>query len=307
MKELRESLLGDLEAYQTLVEEIDQIADIALWIYENCQGKLILSGIGKSGLIAKKIASTLCSVGTEALFIHPVEALHGDLGLVNSQDLFIGFSNSGETDELLTLLHIVNKRSIPSLAITSARDSTLARFSSRFFAYKYEKESCPLGLAPTTSTTLTLIVGDMLAIELMRLKNIKSKDFAFNHPSGSLGKRLLTRVSDCYVPITKTNTYSVNILLFEILLEKSLTEYGLILVQKNQEIVGVFTDGDLRRILEINGKLALDFDLGRVCTYSPIYISKDETMEAAKESFEKHNVNTLLVEDNNKIIGILRK
>ena len=215
-----------------------------------CKGKVIVTGMGKSGHIANKIAATLASTGTPAFFVHPAEASHGDLGMIERGDVVIALSNSGESDEILALYPVLKRLSIPIISMTGNANSTMAREAKINLCIKVDKEACPLGLAPTSSTTASLVMGDAIAVALLEAKGFTANDFALSHPGGSLGRKLLLRISDIMhtgddVPcVQQSETIS------DALLEVSRKGLGMTAVNDGTKLVGIFTDGDLRRILD---------------------------------------------------------
>lgn len=259
-------------------------------------GRLVITGMGKSGLIGRKIAATLASTGTRSFFLHPGEAYHGDLGMLAKEDVVVGISYSGETEELVRIVPFLVDHAIPLIAITGNAHSTLARYASVHLDASIEKEACPLQLAPTTSTTVALALGDALAVALMEERNFQSEDFARYHPGGSLGKRLLTRVRDVMrsenLPEVDPNTTLV-----DLLHTVSAGRVGACVVRDGEEVVGIVTDGDLRRVLEAEGKDALDLTAGKVMTAAPLAIKPDEKVETAVQLMNDRNVTVLLVRD----------
>ncbi len=228
-------------------EEVDRV--IAL--LTGCQGKIILLGVGKSGIIAQKIAATMISSGTAAVHLHPSDALHGGLGIVTSDDVVLMLSNSGETDELLQLLPYFNRRKVPLVAIVGNLKSTIAQRADAVIDASVDQEACPLNLAPTTSTTVALAIGDALAMALMRAKGLTENDFAHNHPAGRLGKRLTLRVTDLMHGGTQNPTIASDTAWMEII--STITHYGLgavNVIDNEGRLVGIITDGDLRRSLQ---------------------------------------------------------
>jgi len=223
----------------------------ACHLISECKGRVVVTGMGKSGHIAGKIAATLASTGTPAFFVHPGEASHGDLGMITRQDVVLALSNSGETAEILTLLPLIKRLAVPMIAMTGRADSTLARFSSAHISNAVEKEACSLGLAPTASTTAALVMGDALAVTLMAMRGFTRDDFALSHPGGSLGRRLLVQVADIMhtgLALPKVNETTS---LMKALVEMTEKKLGMTtVVNKQGGLLGVFTDGDLRRLLE---------------------------------------------------------
>ncbi|HEH3668451.1 TPA: KpsF/GutQ family sugar-phosphate isomerase, partial [Campylobacter jejuni] len=230
-------------------ENFNQAVNLML----NTKGRCIVSGMGKSGHIGAKIAATLASTGTPSFFIHPGEALHGDLGMLTPEDVLIAISNSGETEEILKIIPAIKKRKIPLIVMCGKKNSTLVKQSDIFLNIAVKKEACPLQLAPMSSTTATLVMGDALAAALMKVRNFKPDDFALFHPGGSLGRRLLTKVKDLMVssnlPIVHPDTEFND--LVDVMTSGKL---GLCVVLENEKLVGIITDGDLRRALKTSDK-----------------------------------------------------
>lgn len=264
---------------------------------------MVLTGIGKSGLICKKIAATFASTGTPAFFLHPGDAAHGDLGMIRGDDTVIAVSNSGETAELLNIVPIIKSFGIPVIAITNNSESSLARLSDVTLLLHVEKEACPLGLAPTTSTTATLALGDALAVTLMKLKGFKSEDFARFHPGGKLGIRL-SKVRDIMrkgddIPVVSPSTS-----LKEVIYEISSKKLGATVVVEDRKLVGIITDGDLRRAFE----KGVNFDTRAkdIMTENPKTIREDIFAEKAVEIMEKYKITVLpVVDENGQITGII--
>lgn len=237
------------QALSNLHQHIDEQFQKACEMLLRCSGKVIVTGIGKSGLIGKKIAATLSSTGTPAIFLHPTEASHGDFGLIQKNDVVIALSHSGNTEELCKLLPAIEKRHVPIISITSHADSTLAKASYAYLTYGAIQEACPLGLAPTTSTTLSLVLGDALAVALLHAKNFGEADFAFNHPGGSLGQKFILSMDLAHkqnqLPIVyEHSTFQ------DCLWEVTRQKLGMTcVINDNQQLVGIVTDGDIRRCL----------------------------------------------------------
>lgn len=270
----------------------------AVELVMQCRGKVIFSGMGKSGHVGNKIAATLASTGTAAFFMHPAEALHGDLGMIDKNDLMIAISYSGESDELSSILPIVKRKNIAIIAITGNSSSSLARLSDCVLSINIDKEACPLNLAPTTSTTATLVLGDALAVALLSLKKFQPEDFALSHPGGSLGRKLLTKVSDIMHTGARLPKVSPQAMLKEIVVEISNKGLGLVaVVDDAQKVLGVITDGDLRRILDseydIRSLQATSF-----MTKNPKCVNSDSMAIDAVELMNKHQIGGLLAVDN---------
>jgi arabinose-5-phosphate isomerase len=293
----------EARAIGDLVERIDSRFVAAVDLLFSCQGKVVVSGMGKSGLIGQKIAATLASTGTPAFFLHPAEGIHGDLGMVARQDVLIALSNSGETDELLKLLPFVKRLNVPVIAMTGKPQSTLAKNSDVVLDVSVQEEACPMGLAPTASTTATLAMGDALAVALLQKRGFKSEDFAQFHPGGTLGRRLLLRVRDLMhhgaaVPRVKA-TASVR----DAILEMSSKRLGMTtVIDETGELVGVITDGDLRRFLE----KGIDIRQARVAdlsTKQPKSISPDDLAARAVQMMEQFSITSLVVLDPTAKVG----
>ncbi len=275
-----------------------------------CSGCVILCGVGKSGLIAQKIAATLVSTGTRATFLCPLNALHGDLGFVSSNDLLIFFSKSGESQELLDLLPFVKKRGAFTIGVISLKTSRLAKAVDLTMILPVDKELCPLDLAPTTSTAVQLLFGDVLAIQLMEDRNFSARDFALNHPSGMIGRKITMKVIDLMLqgealPICKHNEK-----LIDTLHELSAKKCGCLLVcDEKKQLLGIFTDGDLRRALESKGAHVLQLPLSEIMTKVPQKIHPDELAFNAMQLMEanpKCLINVLPVVEGEKVVGLLR-
>ena len=241
----------EAQAVTQLTARIDDRFVHACRLMLNCQGRIVVLGIGKSGHIGGKIAATLASTGTPAFFVHPAEANHGDMGMITAQDVVLALSNSGETDEILTLLPLIKRLGAPLVALTGAFDSTLAKASDVHIDVSVAQEACPLGLAPTSSTTATLAMGDALAVALLEARGFTSEDFARSHPGGRLGRRLLLLIDDVMHVGGQMPCSAPDDLLRDALLEMSRKGLGMtVVVAGNRRVAGVFTDGDLRRALD---------------------------------------------------------
>lgn len=272
----------------------------------NGKGKFIICGMGKSGLIGKKIAATLASTGTPSFFLHPGEAYHGDLGMIEKQDVVLLISNSGETDEVLKVIPFLKSQGNITISMSGNPSSTLAKNTTYHLNIAVQKEACPLQLAPTSSTTATLVMGDALAVALMKLRNFKDKDFAQFHPGGSLGRRLLTTVESV---MKKENlpTCSENDSIKNIIHTITDGKCGLVVVVENSSIKGVITDGDIRRAMEHNEEKFFSLKASDLMSTSPKTINQNEKLTTASELMNSSKVNSLLVVDNpNSLIGIVQ-
>jgi arabinose-5-phosphate isomerase len=296
----------ELDAVSALTPRIDHIFANACKAMLACEGRVIVSGMGKSGHIAKKIAATLASTGTPSFFVHPGEASHGDLGMITPKDVVIGISNSGNTAELVTILPLIKRLGVPLIAMTGDASSALAMSSDYFLDISVKQEACPLGLAPTSSTTATLVMGDALAIALLEAKGFSAEDFAFSHPGGSLGRRLLLKVADIMHSGIDIPSVPETATLAEALLEMTQKGLGMTaIISADNQVSGIFTDGDLRRALkeEINVHKTPIKD---VMTAHCKTISADILAAEALAIMDSKKINGLLVVDgDNKILGAL--
>ena len=296
----------EMEAVAALSEKIDLNFAKACELMLNCQGRIVVIGMGKSGHIGNKIAATLASTGTPAFFVHPGEASHGDLGMITEHDVVLALSNSGETSELTSILPVIKRKGVSLISMTGNPKSTLASFANVNLDTSVSKEACPMNLAPTASTTVSLVMGDALAVALLDAKGFTEDDFALSHPGGSLGRRLLLKVEDIMhkgqdVPIVSKSTT-----LNDALLEMSEKRLGMTCVVDEQDaLCGIFTDGDLRRTLE----LEVDF---KTSTIESVMTPGGKTIKAnrlaaeALQVMEQTQINALIItDDNNKPIGAL--
>ncbi|EAI4298381.1 KpsF/GutQ family sugar-phosphate isomerase [Campylobacter lari] len=288
-----------------LCDNLDEGFNKAIELILSIKGRCVVSGMGKSGHIGAKIAATLASTGTPSFFMHPGEALHGDLGMLTSEDVLLAISNSGETEEVLKLIPVIKKRKIPLIVMAGNQNSTLAKQADIFINIAVKKEACPLQLAPTSSTTATLAMGDAIAVALMRAKKFKPDDFALFHPGGSLGRKLLTRVGDLMVsnnlPIVSPESEFNE--LVDVMTSGKL---GLCIVLENEKLVGIITDGDLRRALRANDKPRFDFRAKEIMSESPKTIEASAMASEAEELMLKHKIKEIVVVQDEKIVGIIQ-
>jgi arabinose-5-phosphate isomerase len=302
----REVLEIEAKAVSDLIGTLDQRFVQAVDTILNCPGRVVVSGIGKSGHIARKIASTLASTGTPAFFVHPAEASHGDLGMVARDDVFIALSNSGESEELLAIIPLLKRQGAKLVALTGNPQSTLAREADVHLYAGAEKEACPLNLAPTASTTAALALGDALAVALMQAKGFTRDEFAASHPGGTLGRKLLTHVRDVMrtgenAPrVAQTATAMIG------MLEISRGRMGMTTVlDEHGRVTGIFTDGDLRRSLE-KGVDLRSASITDIMTRGPRTIGPDKLAVEAVQIMERYKVNQLVVVDEDqKLLGAL--
>ncbi|EGK7507283.1 KpsF/GutQ family sugar-phosphate isomerase [Campylobacter lari] len=288
-----------------LCDNLDEDFNKAVELILSIKGRCVVSGMGKSGHIGAKIAATLASTGTPSFFMHPGEALHGDLGMLTSEDVLLAISNSGETEEVLKLIPVIKKRKIPLIVMTGNQNSTLAKQADIFINIAVKKEACPLQLAPTSSTTATLAMGDAIAVALMRARNFRPDDFALFHPGGSLGRKLLTRVGDLMVS-NNLSIVSPESEFNELVDVMTSGKLGLCIVLENEKLVGIITDGDLRRALRANGKPRFDFKAKEIMSEKPKTIEASAMASEAEELMLKHKIKEIVVTQDEKIVGIIQ-
>jgi arabinose-5-phosphate isomerase len=272
-----------------------------------CQGRLVVTGMGKSGHVGRKIAATLASTGTPSFYVHPGEASHGDLGMILPQDVVLALSNSGETDEVLFILPVIKRQGIPLIAITGNPNSSLADQADVHLDASISSEACPLGLAPTASTTAALVMGDALAIALLEARGFTSEDFARSHPAGSLGRRLLLHISDVMHSGEGIPAVAPEASLSEALMEMTRKHLGMTaVIDAERRLLGVFTDGDLRRALDDDGVDLRNVRVAELMTRGPKTIGADKLAIEAAQLMEKHQIHALLVvDDNQRVVGAL--
>ena len=296
----------EARAVHELAARLDANFVRAAEIVFECKGRVVVSGMGKSGHIARKIASTLASTGTPAFFVHPAEASHGDLGMVTRDDVVIALSNSGESGELLVIVPMIKRMGGKLIAMTGDPTSSLARAADVHLEANVAEEACSLGLAPTASTTAALALGDALAVTLLEARGFGKEDFARSHPGGSLGRRLLThvrdvmRIGDAIPAVTETASFA------EAILEVSRKGMGMTAVTRGaKRVVGIFTDGDLRRALEKGGDLRT-MGLGKLMTPNPRFVRPEQLAAEAAELMEQLKISQLLVQDEDQnLVGAL--
>ena len=295
----------EAEAILELQNRINENFDGVCHLLANCKGKVILTGMGKSGHIAKKIASTLSSTGTASFYIHPGEAGHGDFGMITNNDVVIMISYSGESDEMISLLPGINNMNVPIVSMTGNSKSTISLSSQFHLDVSVEKEACPNNLAPTSSTTAAMVMGDAIAIALININNFSSDDFAISHPSGTLGRRLLTLVSSIMQSGTDIPLVSKESLLIDSLLVMSEKALGMVLIEENNKLLGIFTDGDLRRSIESNANFQ-ELTIEEVMTKNCKSVEAHETAFVAMQMMQSYSLNSLpVVNSNNQIVGAI--
>ncbi len=303
-KEAKKAFLIELEELRAFSRSKNFNVEELCTNISNCKGKIFITGVGKSGHIAKKFAATLSSTGTPAFFIHPAEALHGDLGMIEKKDSILAISKSGESQEICDLLPAINMKKIDLFSITENVNSTIAQASKTHVLVKVKREACPNDLAPTSSTTVTLALGDAIAVALLKVKGFTSEDFAKSHPGGKLGKKLTLRTKDLMVPISKAAVVKDSESIKDLIFEVSEKKQGIALVKKGSRVVGVFSDGDLRRQLQKNVEID-KVRLSSVLTKKFKRIKSNELVVKAAEMMKAFKVYTLVVEENKKVVGIL--
>ena len=297
-------------AISALADRINDDFNHACEYMLDCQGRIIVLGMGKSGHIGNKIAATLASTGSPAFFVHPGEASHGDLGMITAKDVVLALSSSGETSEILTILPIIKRLDVPLISLTGNPESTLAKAANINIDVHVEKEACPLGLAPTSSTTATLVMGDALAIALLEARGFTEQDFARSHPGGSLGRRLLLLIEDIMHTGEKVPQIHEDAKLSEALF--NITENGLgmtVIVDDAQKVIGIFTDGDLRRTLDKDKNRDIDIHntaISKLMTPNCMTITSKILAAEALQLMDKHKINALPVTDeDNRLIGAI--
>jgi arabinose-5-phosphate isomerase len=301
----RKVLRSESDAIAGLIDRIGTDFVRAIDMMESCKGRIVLTGMGKSGIICRKIAATLSSTGVPSFFLHPAEAIHGDLGMVVPGDMVIAISNSGETNELLPLLEWLKRLNIPLIALTGNARSTVARYSDVVLDVGVEKEACPLNLVPTASTTAAMAMGDALALCLMEKRGFREEDFASLHPGGGLGKRLL-RVADLMRTNERIPLVSTNTAMKDVIYEMSRKGVGITAVlDTNEQLAGVISDGDLRRLLEKDDSL-MTRTAGECMTLGPKTIDAEELATKALQIMEEKKITSLFIVDSTgKVKGVI--
>ena len=307
LERARDTLKIEIAGLERLIERLDSQFEEAVNLLFSCQGKVILAGLGKSGLIAQKIASTLTSTGTPSLFLHAGESSHGDLGIITGQDVVIAFSYSGETSEVLQMIGHIQAIGVPLITMTGKPNSTLAQAATVNLSIAVEKEACPLGLTPTASSTATLALGDALAMCLLEQRQFREDDFAVFHPGGSLGRKLTIRTQDVMVKGDPLPLVQENMPMREAMHVLSSKNLGIVVaVNQDEKISGVFTTGDLMRLLE-DGQPFLDKPLLEFAHPEPKTIAPEVLAAKALHIMETHSITCLVVADpGNRPIGILQ-
>lgn len=295
----------EAQAVMELLPQLDDNFDKAVALMYGCHGKVIVTGVGKSGHIGAKIAATLSSTGTPSFFINPLDVYHGDLGVMTKDDIVLAISYSGQTDELLRFIPMVLHMNIPIIGMSGNPGSLLAKYSTVHLHVQVEKEACPLNLAPTSSTTATLVMGDALAVALMRVRDFKPRDFAQFHPGGELGKRLLTTAYD----VMRTDDMPVvppTMHLGEAIIHVSKCKLGLAVAVVDDKIVGLITDGDIRRAMEKWQAEFFDRTVSDIMTRTPKVVSPQTKISDIQNIMNKYKIHSVLVvDDNNRLLGVV--
>jgi arabinose-5-phosphate isomerase len=303
----RRVLTIEAQAITDLAQRIDGAFTRACALLLSCRGRVVVSGMGKSGHVARKIAATLASTGTPAFFVHPGEASHGDLGMITPGDVLLALSNSGETDELLTILPLIKRMGVSTIAMTGKPQSRLARLAELHLDVSVQQEACPLNLAPTASTTVALALGDALAVALLEQRGFTSEDFAATHPAGQLGRRLLVRISDVMHTGAALPQVGPQATVTEALVEMSRTRLGLaVVVDTDRRLLGVFTDGDLRRALDDAQIDLRHTSVVELMTRGGKRISAERLAVEAASMMEAHQISALpVVDEDGRVVGAL--
>ena len=308
IKTLAQAVLqNEAEAVKNLAHRIDDSFYHACELMLSCEGRIVVMGIGKSGHIGGKVAATLASTGTPAFFVHPAEASHGDMGMITSSDVVLAFSNSGETEEIKTLLPLIKRLGVPLIALTGNSQSTLSDSADAHIDVSVEKEACPLGLAPTTSATAALAMADALAISILEQRGFTEDDFALSHPGGSLGKKLLLRIHDIMHSGDDTPRTLYTATLNKALVEMSKKGLGMTaVVDEQNNLLGIFTDGDLRRLLD-HGQIDVhEIKISDVMVKGCKSTRADTLAAETLAMMQKYKINSLpVVDENNKLVGAM--
>lgn len=300
-----QAIKDEAEALLDLIPKMDEQFDLTVELMLGCKGKVIVTGVGKSGHIGAKIAATLSSTGTPSFFVNPLDVFHGDLGVMTTDDVVLAISNSGQTDELLRFIPMLLHEKIPIVAMTGNPKSLLAKYSNYHLNISVQREACPLNLAPTSSTTATLAMGDALAIALMQKRQFKPQDFAHFHPGGELGKRLLTTAADV-MRTTDLPVFSPTLHLGQAIMLVSEGKLGLGVAIENDQIVGLITDGDIRRAIERWKAEFFDHTVSDIMTHQPKTVTKEMKISEIQRIMQTYKIHSVLVVDEDrKLIGVV--
>lgn len=308
LEEAKRVLQIEAESIFSLIDKIDTNFLKAVELLYKCKGRIVITGMGKSGIIGEKIAATLASTGTLALFMHPAEGMHGDLGMISKKDVLIAISNSGETEEINLLLPSIKRLGIKLIAMTGNLNSTLAQNSDVVLNVGVKEEACPLGLVPTASTTATLAMGDALAIALLKEKGFSEEDFALLHPGGTLGRKLLLRVEDIMHRGKEIPKVTKDTLMQDVLFEMTSKRLGITtVIDENNKLIGIITDGDIRRLIEKRRDEDIwSLKAGEVMTKNPKTIPGSALGTVAVTKMEKYAITSLVITDKQKnLLGVI--
>ena len=301
----KQCLEDEAQALLELIPQLDENFDKAVNMIYNCKGKIIVTGVGKSGHIGAKIAATLSSTGTPAFFINPLDVFHGDLGVMTSDDIVLALSNSGQTDELLRFIPMVLHMNIPIISMTGNENSLLAKYSNAHIKVWVKKEACPLNLAPTSSTTAALAMGDALAVALMEVRHFEPRDFAQFHPGGELGKRLLTTAEDVMIS-HDLPVIDKDMNLGDAIILVSKGKLGLGVSTENDKVIGLITDGDIRRAMEKWREKFFDKKVKNIMTTTPKSVLPSTKITEIQRIMHQYKVHTVLVvNEENKLLGVV--
>ncbi|MBT3277664.1 KpsF/GutQ family sugar-phosphate isomerase [Candidatus Thioglobus sp.] len=301
----KQVILTEASAVTQLADQLDQSFIDACGLIQNCTGKVVLIGMGKSGHIGNKIAATFASTGTPAFAVHPGEAGHGDLGMIEANDVAICISYSGESDEIMTLVPVIKRLGAPIISMTGNKNSSIGQISDVHLDVSVEMEACPHNLAPTSSTTVALAMGDALAVSILTNKGFSPDDFARSHPSGALGRRLLTFVHNIMKTGDDIPTVSPQTKLLDALLVMSQKALGMVLITNNNHLEGIFTDGDLRRVLETHTDIQ-NLKIEEVMIPNCKTILADKPAMTAVQMMDEFNLNSLpVVDESNQVLGAI--
>lgn len=306
IEDFKQELLRQSQALKLAYDKVDETVIKALDILINCQGKVVVTGMGKAGLIARKISATLASTGTTSIFLHPAEGIHGDLGMLQKNDVVIAISNSGNTQEVISIIPYIKFNNIPLIALTGNMESRLAQYSDIALDCSVPKDFEQLGLVPTASTTVELAMGDALAVALLKKRNFALEDYAKFHPGGSIGKKLLLKVADLMhsqeeIPFTDASAF-----MDQAIMEMTSKKLGCTLITDDKKLLGIVTDGDLRRFLHKGNLDIKNFPVTQAMTSNPKSITADKLAVEALNLMEKHNITVLpVVDSENSAVGVL--
>ncbi len=304
----KEVIKIEIEAAEALLNRLDSSFEEACRVFYECKGKVVVTGIGKSGIIGQKIAATFASTGTPAFFMHPAEGLHGDLGVISKKDVVLAISNSGSSEEIVRLLPIIKRLGVKLVVMTGKKRSILAKAGDVVLDVSVRKEACPFNLAPTASTTVTLMLGDAIAVALIKMRGFKEEDFALRHPGGALGRRLILKVSDLMhtgadIPLVKSD-----VLIKDAIFEITSKKLGFtVVMDENNNLLGIVTDGDLRRALSKFSDV-LNRKVSEIMTVNPKWILQDELAAKALQVMESYSITSLFVFDDEKkksLVGVI--